>query len=62
MQVKEERLLLFMKLYKEEFGVELTRSQAHEKASLVLQYAMLCMKPLAKLEEYEIMSVSNVSE
>jgi hypothetical protein len=54
MEIKEHRLLLFIELYKETFGVTLTRSEAHAKASLLLQYVLLCLKPLAKINEDDI--------
>jgi hypothetical protein len=60
MEIKEERLLLFIKLYREQFGVTLTREQAHEKASLLVHYARLYIKPLAKPNEDGIISKSNV--
>jgi hypothetical protein len=62
MEIKEHRLLLFIKLYREQFGVELTRSQAYEKASLLAHYAHMCMKPLAKVDEHDINNESNASE
>jgi len=62
MEIKEHRLLLFNKLYQEQFGVTLTKSQAYEKASLLMHYAYLCMKPLAKPDEDEIMDKPDVSE
>ena len=54
MEIKEHRLLLFIELYKETFGITLTRSEAHQKASLLLQYVLLCLKPLAKIDEDDI--------
>jgi hypothetical protein len=62
MEIKEYRLLLFIKLYREQFGVTLTREQAHEKASLLVHYARMFIKPVAKLTEDSIMNESNVSE
>jgi len=61
MEIKEQRLLLFIKLYREQFGVELNRSDAYKKASLLLHYAQLCMKPLAKVDEDDIINMSNTS-
>jgi hypothetical protein len=51
MEIKEDRLLLFIKLYREQFGVTLSREKAYEKASLLLHYTRMCLKPLAKVEE-----------
>ena len=62
MEIKEHRLLLFIKLYREQFGVTLTREEAYKKASLLIHYAQMCMKPLAKVDEDEIIDMSNVSE
>ena len=61
MEIKEDRLLLFIKLYREQFGVELTRDQAYKKASLLLHYARSCIKPLAKIDEDEIIDMPNVN-
>jgi hypothetical protein len=62
MEIKEHRLRLFVELYKQEFGITLTKSEAHEKASRLLHYALMCLKPLAKIDEDDIMGVSNVSD
>ena len=51
MEIKEHRLLLFIKLYREQFGVELSREDAYRKASLLVRYATLCMRPLAKFDD-----------
>ena len=59
MEIKEQRLLLFIKLYREQFGVELSREEAYRKASLLLHYAALCIKPLAKIDEDEIIPMRN---
>lgn len=61
MEIKEDRLLLFIKLYKEQFGVTLNRSEAYKKASLLLHYVQLCMKPLAKIDEDDITNMRNGS-
>ena len=62
MEIKEHRLLLFIKLYKEQFGVNLSRDEAYKKASLLVHYAQLCMKPLAKVNEDDIIDWSNVGD
>jgi hypothetical protein len=54
MEIKEYRLLLFIKLYREQFGVTLTREEAYRKASLLLHYTAMCLKPLAKIDEDDI--------
>jgi len=59
MEIKEHRLQLFMDLYKQEFGITLTPGEAHEKASLLLHYSLLCLKPLAQIDENEIMNMPN---
>jgi hypothetical protein len=48
MQIKPERLQAFKELYKEEFGIELSDSEAHSKANLLVNYALLSLKPLRK--------------
>ena len=62
MEIKEHRLLLFIELYKETYGVVLSRSEAHKKASLLLQYALLCLKPLAKNDGDDINTMRNENE
>jgi hypothetical protein len=62
MEIKEHRLLLFIKLYREQFGIELTRDQAYKKAYLLLHYTRLCLKPLAKLDEDDINNRSNANK
>lgn len=62
MEIKEHRLLLFIKLYRELYGVTLNRDEAYKKASLLLHYAQLCMKPLAKADENAINTMRNESE
>lgn len=61
MEIKEHRLLSFMDLYEKEFGIKLSRSEAHEKASHLLQYVLFCIKPLAKIIEDDINDMPNVS-
>ena len=62
MEIKEHNLLLFIELYKELFGEVLSRDEAFEKASLLLQYGLMCIKPLAKPEEDDINNMSNARE
>jgi len=62
MQIKEHRLLAFIELYKELHGITLSRSEAYKKASLLVQYALLCIKPFAKSEDNTIMDTSNENE
>ena len=62
MEIKEHQLLLFIELYEEAFGVTLSRNDAYEKASLLLQYALLCIKPLAKIDQSDTNNMSNESE
>jgi len=61
MEIKEQRLLLFIKLYKEQFGVTLTREEAYKKASLLVHYTKMCLKPLAKIDRDGIMDKPNES-
>lgn len=62
MEIKDHRLLLFIKLYREQFGVELTREQAYQKAYLLLHYTRLCLRPLAKADENGINDMSNTND
>ena len=61
MEIKDERLLIFITLYKQQFGVELTKSQAHEKAQLLLHFALMYLKPLPKISQDDIMTMPNDS-
>eukprot|EP01037_Dinobryon_pediforme_P009412 gene9412-9492_t len=54
MEIKEHRLLLFIKLYRELYGVTLDRDAGYKKASQLLHYASLCTKTLAKADENAI--------
>jgi hypothetical protein len=54
MEIKEHRLVLFIEIYKELHGITLSREDAYKKASLLLQYAMLCIRPLAKAGQDDI--------
>lgn len=54
MKIKEHRLKLFIELYKKEFGITLTKKDAHEKASRILRYVLIGIKPLAKTDENDI--------
>jgi len=62
MEIKEHRLSAFMELYEQKFGITLTKSEAHEKATLLMQYVLLFLKPLAKIGESDITNMPNVSE
>ncbi|MDN3581882.1 hypothetical protein [Mucilaginibacter flavus] len=62
MQIKEDRLQQFIELYEREFGVQLSISEATEKATRLLQYVYMCLKPLAKVSEDDITDMPNVSE
>jgi len=62
MQISEERLLAFIELYEKEFGITLTRSEAHEKALLLMQYGGLFIQPLAEIDENDINNMSNISD
>ena len=62
MEIKEHRLLAFIELYKELHGIALTPSEAHEKATLMLRYALLCIKPFPKSAENDIIIMSNENE
>nr|MCS3815508.1 hypothetical protein [Mucilaginibacter sp. X4EP1] len=61
MEIKEDRLLLFIKLYREQFGVTLSRSEAHRKAALLLHYTRMYLNPLAKTNEDGINNTSNTN-
>jgi hypothetical protein len=62
MEIKEQDLLSFIELYKKQFSITLTRTEAHEMASLLLQHVFMCLKPLAKIDQRDINDMPNVSE
>jgi hypothetical protein len=62
MEIKEHQLQSFIGLYEQEFGILLTRSEAHEKASALLHYTRLFIQSLAEIREDDINNVSNASE
>ncbi|MES2224700.1 MAG: hypothetical protein V4478_01800 [Patescibacteria group bacterium] len=51
MQIKPERMEEFKRLYKELHGIDLSDSEAYEKAHLLIDYVMLCVKPLKTLDD-----------
>jgi hypothetical protein len=57
MEIKEDRLSLFVDLYQKEFGIKLSASEAHEKATLLMQYVLLFLPPFPKLENDDIMEI-----
>jgi hypothetical protein len=61
MDIKEHRLRLFIELYKQDFGITLTREEAYEKASALLHYTKLFIKPLAKAIGDDINDMSNIN-
>jgi hypothetical protein len=51
MEIKPESLQSFKELYKNEFGIELSDTETYQKATLLLDYVLLGMKPLEKIED-----------
>jgi hypothetical protein len=62
MEIKEHRLLLFMELYEKEFGISLSRTEALEKALLLIHYARLFIHPLAEIKQDDITNMRNESK
>lgn len=54
MKITEDRLRSFIDLYQQEFGVLLSKSEAQQKATMLLDYVNLGLKPLAKVDESDI--------
>jgi hypothetical protein len=48
MELKPEQIESFKEIYRNKFGVELSDSEAYSKAQQLLQYVLLCIKPLPK--------------
>jgi len=54
MQLTDEDILKFQALYKSEFGMEISREDAHEKGIQLLRLMSLVYKPMTK-KEYDFM-------
>ena len=54
MKITEDRLNSFIELYRQEFGVLLTKGEAQQKATILLDYVLLGLEPLAKVDESDI--------
>ena len=54
MQLTDEDIIKFQSLFKKEFGMEISREDAHEKGIQLLRLMSLVYKPMTK-EEYEFM-------
>ncbi|QKJ32442.1 hypothetical protein HQ865_22645 [Mucilaginibacter mali] len=59
MQINDQQLQAFVQLYYEECGVMLSDKDAYEKASLLLQYVLMCLKPFPNADRDEIMDVQD---
>jgi hypothetical protein len=53
-ELSESQLQSFIDLYQKKFGIVLSKGQAQEKATRLLQYVLLCVKPVAKVCENDI--------
>jgi hypothetical protein len=53
-ELSEAQLESFIALYEKKFGIALTKSEAQQKALRLLQYVLLCVKPLAKVNNRDI--------
>jgi len=51
MKITEDQLRSFIKLYQQEFFVLLSKSEARQKATVLLSYVLLGLEPLAKVDE-----------
>lgn len=51
MQLTEEQIISFQKLYKEKLGIELTKSEALAKALSLIRFMRLHTVPLENREE-----------
>ncbi len=51
MQIKPHQLQSFRELYKRKFDIDITNSQAQQKAHSVLTYLILCLKPTKSKEK-----------
>jgi hypothetical protein len=57
MKITEDRLSSFIELYRQEFGVVLSNSEAQQKITMLLDYVLSGIEPLAKIDESDIKNV-----
>ena len=50
MHLSNENILQFQKLYKEQFGIELSKEEAYENGAKLLRLVQLIYKPMTKAE------------
>jgi hypothetical protein len=60
MELKPNQIESFKKLYKDQFGIELSNSEAYSKAHRLLQYVLLCVKPINSSEGSTIANHLNI--
>jgi len=61
-ELTEAQLQSFIELYEKKFGTTLNKAEAHKKALILLNYALLCITPLAKSNTNDINNMPNVSD
>lgn len=53
MKITDEKIEEFRKIYKEEYGEEISREEAYERAVKLLQLMKIAYRPFRNKEEYE---------
>jgi len=48
MQLADKHIIEFQKLFKERFGIEITKDEAYEKGSRLVQLFQIIQKPLSQ--------------
>lgn len=61
MELSEAQLQSFIELYKNELGMDITIAEAQERATSLLYFVSLCMKPVAKNTQSAINDMSDVN-
>lgn len=62
MELTEAQLHSFIDLYQKELGITLSKDQAHEKALSLLYFVSLCMQPLEKIKENDIIDTLDINQ
>ena len=57
MVLSDENILKFQALYKSEFGIEISKEDAHKKGTKLLQLISIVYKPTTKEEQSVLLSI-----
>lgn len=62
MQITEQQLQRFIDIYKKEFNICLSPIEAQQAALSLLRFMALSIIPFKKIEDYDIVAVSDLSK